>query len=103
TSQIITQYEALCSLTKPLDATDCSHATLPDNLSKNRSKLILPLNRTRPFLRGTFDDRTDYINAVFVNGFKHKDAYIITQMPLENTVVDLYRLLRDHQSHTVVM
>ena len=33
----------------------------------------------------------------------HKDAYIITQMPLPHTVNDLWRMLFDHKSCSVIM
>ena len=36
-------------------------------------------------------------------GYKERNAYIITQSPMTATVVDLWRLLNDHESRTVVM
>ena len=32
-----------------------------------------------------------------------RDAYIVTQMPMPNTVADFWRLLYDYHSDTVVM
>lgn len=49
------------------------------------------------------EDYNDYINAVFLNGYRRKDAFIVTQMPLPNTVVDFWRLVYDHNSYCIVM
>lgn len=36
-------------------------------------------------------------------GYIHRDSFIVTQMPLPNTVADFWRMLYDYNSHTVVM
>lgn len=46
---------------------------------------------------------SDYINAVFSDGYKHRDAFIITQMPLPQTVVDFWTMCYDHECSAVVM
>lgn len=40
---------------------------------------------------------------VCVQGYKQKDAFIATQMPLPTTVLDLWTLIYDHRSKTIVM
>ena len=39
----------------------------------------------------------------FLQGYKHKDAFIATQMPLPTTVLDLWTLIYDHKCKTMVM
>ena len=38
-----------------------------------------------------------------LQGYKQRNAYIVTQSPMTNTVIDMWRLLADHESCTVVM
>lgn len=38
-----------------------------------------------------------------LQSYTQRDAYIVTQMPLPNTVSDFWRLLYDYHSDTVVM
>lgn len=40
---------------------------------------------------------------ILLQGYLHKDSFIVTQMPLPNTVADFWRMLYDYNSHTVVM
>ena len=39
------------------------------------------------------DPNSDYINAVYVDGFRVKDQFIVTQFPLESTISDFWRLI----------
>jgi receptor-type tyrosine-protein phosphatase F len=74
------------------------------NKTKNRFQNILPLEATRvklmpiPGVSGS-----DYINANFIDGFKHKNAYIATQGPLQATVNDFWRLIWEREVHSIVM
>ncbi len=36
-------------------------------------------------------------------GYKHKNAYILTQMPLPHTVIDLWRMVYEHNCGSIVM
>ena len=43
-------------------------------------------------------------DIVFIfQSYMQRDAYIVTQMPMPNTVADFWRLLYDYHSDTVVM
>ena len=46
---------------------------------------------------------SDYINAVFTDGYKHRDAFIITQAPLPHTVTDFWAMIYDHECSAIVM
>ncbi|XP_071143236.1 receptor-type tyrosine-protein phosphatase kappa-like isoform X5 [Mytilus edulis] len=97
------QFEVLRLLSATIEKDDSTSALHPENIFKNRSTEIIPANRCRPYLTTQVEDHNDYINAVFLNGYARKDAFIITQMPLPNTIVDFWRLIIDHNSYCIVM
>ena len=47
--------------------------------------------------------QTDYINAVRCDSYKKKNAFILTQVPLADTIVDLWRLVADHGVYGIVL
>lgn len=97
------QYEVLRLISATIEKDDTTTALHPENIFKNRSTEIIPANRCRPYLTTQVEDHNDYINAAFLNGYTKKDAFIITQMPLPNTVVDFWRMVCDHNSYCIVM
>ncbi|KAK2191692.1 hypothetical protein NP493_48g07145 [Ridgeia piscesae] len=101
-SKLAEQFERLNAL-KPVRKNVKCAALEPKNVTKNRDIKIIPDDRHRPHLSTPWTEGNDYINAVFVHGYKERNAYIITQSPMTATVVDLWRLLNDHESRTVVM
>lgn len=38
-----------------------------------------------------------------MQGYRHRNAYIATQTPMENTVNDFWRMILEHQSRCIVM
>ncbi|XP_068677246.1 receptor-type tyrosine-protein phosphatase S-like isoform X2 [Montipora foliosa] len=78
-------------------------ASQPENKSKNRYA-ILPFDTTRvtlwPF---TGLVGSDYINASFVDSFQQREAFIATQAPLDNTVVDFWRMTWEYEAYSMVM
>ena len=40
---------------------------------------------------------------IFVQSYSRKNAFLVTQMTLPSTVVDLWRLVYDHQCTSIVM
>ncbi|XP_038068717.1 receptor-type tyrosine-protein phosphatase kappa-like [Patiria miniata] len=97
------QYKALNQITPPPDKEAYGAATLPENADKNRFEDALPLERNRPNLAYAGIGTSSYINASFVDGFKRKEAFITTQLPLQNTMTDLWRLVYDWKCPTIVM
>uniref|UniRef100_A0A8C5HK67 Tyrosine-protein phosphatase non-receptor type 12 n=1 Tax=Gouania willdenowi TaxID=441366 RepID=A0A8C5HK67_GOUWI len=64
-----------------------------ENVKRNRYKDILPFDHTRVKLTlKTTNQDTDYINANFIKGIDGPEAYIATQGPLPNTVVEFWRM-----------
>ncbi|XP_040926318.1 protein tyrosine phosphatase receptor type Fa isoform X3 [Betta splendens] len=79
-------------------------ANLPCNKFKNRLVNIMPFESTRVCLqpiRGM--EGSDYINASFMDGYRHQRAYMATQGPMADTTEDFWRMLWEHNSTIVVM
>ncbi|CAH1772950.1 unnamed protein product [Owenia fusiformis] len=102
-SQLQRQYEILNQMRTEVEPEKISNATEPRNKEKNRDMSVLPANLYRPYLITMVDGGTDYINAVYLDGYKQKNAYIITQHPMPHTVTDFWRLIHDHHVHSIVM
>ncbi|XP_071106715.1 receptor-type tyrosine-protein phosphatase epsilon-like [Haliotis cracherodii] len=79
-----------------------SDAMLPENVSKNKNKAILPGNKSRPYLSTPVEGYNNYINAVTLPSVMRSSMLIATQTPMENTVVDFWRLVNDHDCFTIV-
>ncbi|ROL46898.1 Tyrosine-protein phosphatase non-receptor type 12 [Anabarilius grahami] len=75
-----------------------------DNVKKNRYKDIVPFDHSRVNLSLiTSKHDMDYINASFIKGVLGSRAYIATQGPLPNTVLDFWRMLWEYNVQVVVM
>ena len=46
---------------------------------------------------------TDYINAVFVDGFCQAKAMIVTEWPMQSTIPNFWSMIYDHDCSTVVV
>lgn len=74
------------------------------NVCKNRNNDIVPIECFRVHLTPKPGvDGSDYINATWLVGFHKMREFIITQTPLENTVMDFWQMVWDHSAQTVVM
>ncbi|WAR24853.1 PTPRT-like protein, partial [Mya arenaria] len=85
---------------------ECQYVSAKEvrNRNKNRYSNILPVADHMAFLTPSGKkSEPDYINAVFLPGYKKKGAFIVTQTPLEATKTDFWRLVVEHNVHTVVM
>eukprot|EP00057_Strongylocentrotus_purpuratus_P031007 XP_783327.2 PREDICTED: receptor-type tyrosine-protein phosphatase F [Strongylocentrotus purpuratus] len=75
-----------------------------ENHHKNRYPDNIPLDKYRPYLMtGCSEGQTNYVNATFLDGFNRRDMYIATQMPLQHTVEDFWRMIYDYNSNVIVM
>ncbi|KAL5486475.1 hypothetical protein EMCRGX_G018961 [Ephydatia muelleri] len=100
--KIETQFETL-NTASPMDKDfDCSIAELPDNQKKNRFDVHLPSNNFRVTLSGD-KNQSDYICASFLDGYRQRSAFIITQAPMTETVGDFWRMIWEHKSAAIVM
>lgn len=76
----------------------------PENQGKNRYSAALPSDTNRVLLEIMGENlSTSYINAAYVDSYKHRNKYILTQSPLDDTVDDFWRMLCEHASTTLVM
>ncbi|CAB3361379.1 Hypothetical predicted protein [Cloeon dipterum] len=79
-------------------------ATKQSNGHKNRSSDLLPLENSRVHLTPKpAVDGSDYINACWIHGFHKLKEFIITQHPMEATVMDFWQMVWDHNAQTIVM
>uniref|UniRef100_A0A3B4FR48 protein-tyrosine-phosphatase n=1 Tax=Pundamilia nyererei TaxID=303518 RepID=A0A3B4FR48_9CICH len=75
-----------------------------ENVKKNRYKDILPFDHSRVKLKlKTTNQDTDYINANFIKGMDGPEAYIATQGPLPNSVIDFWRMIWEYNVAVIVM
>lgn len=78
-------------------------ANLPCNKHKNRLMNILPYESTRVYLQPLRNvEGSDYINANFIDGYRHRNAYIATQGPLMETADDFWRMVWEHNANIIV-
>ncbi|XP_076353567.1 receptor-type tyrosine-protein phosphatase kappa-like isoform X2 [Tachypleus tridentatus] len=98
------EYQIICKMSSKLSIGDCAGGHRPENREKNRDVAIVPPDNFRPYLTSfQSNDSTDYINAVFVDGYTRSKEYIITEWPLQKTVPDLWSLVYDHDCNSVVV
>lgn len=60
----------------------------------------------RVVIANTIDSNTDYINANYVNMMIPNDCvnrYIATQGPMQNTIVEFWRMVQQESSNFIVM
>ncbi|XP_033738964.1 receptor-type tyrosine-protein phosphatase kappa-like isoform X2 [Pecten maximus] len=97
------EYQLTQSLKPKYEESDSKAGLLPTNKTKNKTLSVLAVDRFRAYLRSHESDRTDYINAVAVPSYTSKTGYIVTQTPLEDTVMDLLTMIMDHSCQTIVI
>ncbi|XP_052106281.1 receptor-type tyrosine-protein phosphatase kappa-like [Mytilus californianus] len=97
------EYELLNSISSRHDEKVFSKGKSEENRGKNRYSNIMPVGSEMPLLSTAVDGRNEYINAVFLPGYRKNKTFIVTQMPMETTVVDLWRLVHDYEIPTIVM
>merc|ERR1719211_559600 len=98
------EYSLICNQTPRFTIGDCAAGHRADNRDKNRNVLIVPPDNFRPYVTSFQGNNcTDYINAVFVDGYTHPREYIVTEWPLPNTCSDVWSLVYDHDCSAVVV
>ncbi|XP_047146166.1 uncharacterized protein LOC105847048 [Hydra vulgaris] len=74
----------------------CSETAMKaENLGKNQYSQILPGDNL-------LVSNELYLNAVFVDGYKRKKAFIATQRPSQSTVAEFWYVLKKHNVSTIV-
>ncbi|KAH8035733.1 hypothetical protein HPB51_008100 [Rhipicephalus microplus] len=100
------EYEVrkICKMSSKLSIGDCAGGHRPENRDKNRDVATVPPDNFRPYLTSfQSNDNTDYINAVFVDGYSRSKEYIVTEWPMVRTAQDLWSLVYDHDCNSVIV
>uniref|UniRef100_A0A1X7U9D4 protein-tyrosine-phosphatase n=1 Tax=Amphimedon queenslandica TaxID=400682 RepID=A0A1X7U9D4_AMPQE len=92
------QFTVLQQVTQRPD--EVTHNIASQNNDKNRSTQFLPPNNHRVPLK---NEHPDYINAVFINGYKEKKAFIIAESPMFNTARNFWKMIDDRNVTAIVM
>ncbi|XP_061185079.1 receptor-type tyrosine-protein phosphatase kappa-like [Saccostrea echinata] len=82
---------------------DCNTAKLEENIPKNRFKTTFPYNHSRVVLQIDDEFSSDYINANYIENMEGTRAYIASQGPKENTLVDHWRMIWQEKVNYIVM
>merc|ERR1719270_2172875 len=99
-----TNFTTLASLRPHYTIGDCAAGHRAENRDKNRNVLVVPPDDNRPYLTSfQSNSTTDYINAVFVDGFCQAEAMIVTEWPMQSTVANFWSMVYDHDCSTVVV
>lgn len=98
------EYEKICRMTSRFSIGDCAGGHRVENREKNRDVSTVPPDNFRPYLTSfQTNDSTDYINAVFVDGYTRSKEYIVTEWPLHRTMSDFWSLVYDHDCNSVIL
>uniref|UniRef100_UPI003AABDB18 receptor-type tyrosine-protein phosphatase zeta n=1 Tax=Centroberyx gerrardi TaxID=166262 RepID=UPI003AABDB18 len=81
---------------------DYSTALREGNAERNRARALMPVERSRVCLSSSETNSTGFINASYVMGHHHSKEFIVSQTPLSSTVADFWRMVWEHNTHTVV-
>ncbi|XP_063419769.1 receptor-type tyrosine-protein phosphatase kappa-like [Mytilus trossulus] len=103
TTYLQVEYQRMNAMCEKHEDSVFDKGKIPENRTKNRDSTILPVEYEMPILSTFVEGHNEYINAVFIPGYKNKKAFIVTQLPLEHTRIDLWRLVYDHNIQTIVM
>lgn len=98
------EYERITRMTSKFSIGDCAGGHRVENREKNRDVSTVPPDNFRPYLTSfQSNDNTDYINAVFVDGYTRSKEYIVTEWPTHRTISDFWSLVYDHDCNSVIL
>ncbi|XP_025108261.1 receptor-type tyrosine-protein phosphatase kappa-like [Pomacea canaliculata] len=73
-----------------------------ENVIKNRNTESLPDDSRLLYLMDRVPGRNQYINAIDMSSFRKRRGLIMTQLPMPDTVVDMWRLVDGLDINTIV-
>ncbi|XP_076093881.1 receptor-type tyrosine-protein phosphatase epsilon-like [Mytilus galloprovincialis] len=99
------EFQTIRTLVPKLSIGDCAGGHRSENRNKSRDIMLLPPERARPYLltAESGDNGTDFINAVFVDGYYQENNFLVTQWPMQHTVNDVWRLIYDYKITSLVV
>ncbi|XP_031339313.1 tyrosine-protein phosphatase 10D-like isoform X2 [Photinus pyralis] len=80
-----------------------SVGVMAQNKKRNRYTNVIAYDHSRVILKEVDDSGTDYINASYIQGFTGNVEYIATQGPLEQTVIDFWKMVIQENVSLIVM
>ncbi|XP_067928931.1 receptor-type tyrosine-protein phosphatase kappa-like [Watersipora subatra] len=98
-------YKLLSQLVPKITVGECAAGHRLENRYKSRDIMVQPPERGRPHLM-TFDitEHSDFINAVYVDGYNQRNEFIVGQWPVKPSISDFWRLVLDkHITCTVTL
>ncbi|XP_070192179.1 receptor-type tyrosine-protein phosphatase epsilon-like [Littorina saxatilis] len=101
-SRIDTEFKKLKQMKVLMQKPRNTEAEKEENINKNRYLDILPEDRYLVPLTIPVGERSDYINAVVMPTFTEHQGSILTQLPLRDTMVDLWRLVAGSHVSVIV-
>lgn len=101
-SGMVLEFEKLGDVIE--DPKTCCVGMMDMNVAKNRYDFIVPYDCNRVILPvSPSRDHSSYINASFVQGYDRSLSFIITQDPLDCSVVEFWRMIKEQCISTIVM
>ncbi|ELU01915.1 hypothetical protein CAPTEDRAFT_211728 [Capitella teleta] len=103
--QMCKEFELIRTYKDAIDLTNADGGKVK-NRSKNRYQDIVPMDLFRHRLDPRVSEHNDYINAVSVDGYRSLNAFLLTQMPLPETVSNFLHMIYSSdgiQSNVIVM
>lgn len=98
------EYKKIQKMTRKPTIGECAGGHRVENREKNRDVSIVPPDNFRPYLTSfQSNEHTDYINAVFVDGYTRSKEYIVTEWPIKKTLSDIWSLIYDHECNSVII
>ena len=99
------EFQILEKYSMGANASSCTEGLNPSNECKNRFQTLhlIPADRDRVLLHQSIGPSTHiYINALFIDSYLHRRAFIVTQSPLSSTVVDFWRMISVYKVRCIV-
>ncbi|XP_062588632.1 uncharacterized protein LOC134250297 isoform X3 [Saccostrea cucullata] len=94
------QFQVINKLSPVFDDRRFQTAKLKENRCKNRYTNVLASDEYRIFISS---GNNNYVNAIQIPGYKRRNSFALTQMPLTNTVQDFWFLVLEQDVSTIVM
>ncbi|XP_048584003.1 receptor-type tyrosine-protein phosphatase T isoform X2 [Nematostella vectensis] len=94
------EYQRLLAVSSQIEDENSKVGRADYNIKKNRYPSVVPLDSSRVVLSV---DGGDYINASFADAFRKRNAFILTQAPLEHTMAEFWHMICQYKIGTIVM
>ncbi|XP_070193772.1 receptor-type tyrosine-protein phosphatase epsilon-like [Littorina saxatilis] len=101
-SRIDREFKSLCEMKKFVSKQTYTMAQQTENQAKNRDSSVMADDAHLVYLSVHVAGRNQYINAVYVPSFRQQRGMLLTQLPLADTAVDLWRLVEGFDVATIV-